>query len=302
MTMSTRSIDDLESVLTSRIITFVIGPEKKTFHINEKLVVYCSEVFKKMLSSGMRESREGVVELDEHEPRVFTSFINYMLYGNYEVPIAKKELDTTGKGTGEEVPVVPDGNYDSLLDHVAKQRALLANHSKPKPYVEYMESFIHQGDTGKLYGKPPGLPVNGGPELEANFDLLVANCHFGEICAHHVKLYIFADKYDISELRGLCIHRLHCSLVRAKLSDTGYQFLFDAIAFAFENTRPGDMIRKLFVQTCVADFSLVRIMPGYKELCCQVPEVVYEITVELPKFWESNSNALLDVASKFLDE
>ncbi|KZL79366.1 hypothetical protein CI238_01326 [Colletotrichum incanum] len=299
MEMATKFIDDLESVLASRAITFLVGPEKKAFHVNEKLVTSCSEIFKKMLASGMRESQEGVVELDEHEPRVFTSFINYTIYGNYEVPVARERHKSAMDGTDKEVLVVPDSEYDSLADHVLKQAALLANNRKSAPYIQYMELFVRQGDTGKLYGKPPGLLTNGKPDLEANFDLMVANRQFGEICAHHVKLYIFADKYDIGELRQLCLHRLHCSLVRAKLSDTGYELLFDAIAFTFEKTLPGDKIRKLFVQTCVADLGLVRLMPSYKDLCCQVPEVVYEIMMELPKYWDTHRNAVIDVASKF---
>ncbi|GJC78417.1 hypothetical protein ColLi_01255 [Colletotrichum liriopes] len=302
MEMATKSIDDLESVLTSRVITFLVGPDKKAFHVNEKLVVSCSEIFKKMLTNGMRESQEGVVELDEHEPRVFTSFINYTIYGNYEVPIARGKHKSATGDMDEELLVVPDSEYDSLSDHVLKQATLLADSRRSVPYVQYMESFVHQGDTGKLYGKPPRLLANERPDLEANFDLMVANRQFGEICTHHVKLYIFADKYDIAELRQLCLHRLHCSLVRAKLGDTGYKLLFDAIAFTFENTLPGDKIRKLFVQTCVADFSLVRLMPFYKDLCYQVPEVVYEIMVELPKYWDTHRNALIDVASKFTEE
>ncbi|GKT45332.1 uncharacterized protein ColSpa_05513 [Colletotrichum spaethianum] len=292
--MATRSIDDIER--------FLVGPERKAFHVNEKLVVSCSGVFKKMLTNGMRESQEAVVELDELEPRVFTSFIKYTIYGNYEVPMARKSHESAAGAKDKEIAVVPEGDYDSISDHVSKQVTLLISNRKSAPYVQYMESLVHQGCTGKLYGKPSALPANEKPDLEANFDLMVANRQFGEICAHHVKVYIFADKYDVRELKQLCLHRLHCSLVRAKLSDAGYQLLFDAAAFAFENTLPGDKIRKLFVQTCVADFSLVRVMPGYKDLCCQAPEVVYEIMMELPKYWDTHRNALIDVASKFAAE
>ncbi|KAF4778573.1 hypothetical protein HER10_EVM0007121 [Colletotrichum scovillei] len=139
---------------------------------------------------------------------------------------------------------------------------------------------------------PPGLPWNKDEELEANFDLMVANRLFGEICMHHVRLYIFADRYDIAQLRQV-------SLTRARLGNPGYQLLFGVIVFAFANTMPGDKIRKLLIQTCVADFSMVRAMPSFTDLLHRVPELGVEIMTELPTYWEERKKAINDVNAKF---
>ncbi|EFQ32123.1 hypothetical protein CGRA01v4_08264 [Colletotrichum graminicola] len=298
MAMAARCIDNLESVLASRVITFLIGPEKQTFHINEQLVISCSGVFKRMLTNGMRESQEGVVELEDQEPHIFTSFIHYILYGNYEASQKIREMKITVETADEEAPVRAKGHYDSLTKHVSQMRPLVG---PTMPYLKYMESFLYQGDAGRLYAKPSGLPTSESPDLEKSLDPSAADSQFGLITAHHVKLYVFADKYDVGELRQLCLHRLHNTLIRTGLSETGYRYLFEAIAFTFENTCPGDKIRKLFVQTCVADLVLVRHMPGYKDLCCQVPELAYEMMIELPEYWNSHIYALRDVAGKFLD-
>ncbi|KAK1585604.1 uncharacterized protein LY79DRAFT_670995 [Colletotrichum navitas] len=139
------------------------------------------------------------------------------------------------------------------------------------------------------------------PNPQESLGRSVADWQFGLIVAHLIKPYVFADRYDVSELRQLCLHRLHSALIRAGLSRTGYLYLFDAITFTFENTCPGDKIRKLFVQTCVADLVLVRTMPGYNDLCCRVPELAYEMTMELPEYWNTYIHALRDLASKSMD-
>ncbi|OHE97327.1 hypothetical protein CORC01_07382 [Colletotrichum orchidophilum] len=298
MASSTRGIPDLEGVLTSRVITFVIGQDRKLFKIYEKLVASRSAIFDRMLTKGWRESVEGVVGIDDVEPEVFTSFIKFAFYGNYDVPTVSKFQETAKNGETEsdDAQLIQGESYDSLLDHLTKQDAVLCRN---QPYLRYLMHFTDQGVPGKLYCMPSGVPWNQEDDLEANFDLLVANRLFGEICTHHVKLYIFADKYDIAQLREVCLHRLHSSLTRARLGNPGYQLLFGVIEFAFANTIPGDKIRKLLVQTCVADFSMVRAMPCFSDLLQRVPELGFEIMTELPRYSEEKHKAIWDVDSKF---
>ncbi|KAK1543725.1 hypothetical protein CPAR01_04358 [Colletotrichum paranaense] len=261
-----RGVPDLEGVLTSRVVTFRIGPDRKPFQIHEKLVASRSVIFDRMLANNMRESLEGVVDIEDVEPEP------------------------------DNAKLIPGETYDSLLEHVLKYDFGL---SKKQPYLRYLTLFINQGTPGKLYGMPPGFPWNKDEELEANFDLMVANRLFGEICMHHVQLYILADRYDIAQLRQVSLHRLHSSLTRARLSDAGYQLLFGVIEFAFTNTMPGDKIRKLLIQTCVADFSMVRAMPSFTDLLHRVPELGVEIMTELPTYWEERKKAINDVNAKF---
>ncbi|KAK2004409.1 hypothetical protein LX36DRAFT_649963 [Colletotrichum falcatum] len=239
-----------------------------------------------LITSGMRESHEGVVELDDLEPAVFTSFIRYSLSGNYEVPVTRP---------------VPE-NHPSLCECIGSLERLVIANLRLLPYIEYMELFANQGHTGKLYGKPPAHPTGGSRNPESHCDLSAVTSQFGPACVHHVKIYIFADKYDVSQLRQLCLHKLHLSLVHERFGDGGYRYLFEAIALAFENTRPGDRLRKLFVQACVADLATVRAAPGYKDLCSRAPELAYEMMMELPEYWNTSSNARRDIASKFPDE
>ncbi|KAK2054733.1 hypothetical protein LY76DRAFT_619056 [Colletotrichum caudatum] len=285
MAIATRCLDDFLSILTSREVTFLIGPSRMAFHVNEKLVASCSEVFRKMLTNRMRESQEGVVELDDVEPRVFTSFIQYTLCGNYQVPGPVDEMEIVVETGDKEALFLRDWE---LWSFATRPRTFDIN-GKPLSSPQYAAAFIRQGDACMPYAKPPGLPAREISDTDEYVDLSFAESRFAMICGHHVKLYIFADMYDVVDLRQLCLHRLHRSLayrllrsvVHAKLGDAEYQHLFDAVAFVFENTCTGDKIRKLFVQACAADFSLVCLMSGYKDLCLRVPEVAYEMTMEL---------------------
>ncbi|KAK1640747.1 hypothetical protein BDP81DRAFT_391389 [Colletotrichum phormii] len=293
MASSARGMPDLEGVLTSRVVTFRIGQDRKPFQIHEKLIASRSPIFDRMLANNMRESLEGIVEIDDVKPEVFTSFINFAFYGNYDVPTSHKFQKA---GESDAAKLIPGEAYDSLIEHVQNSDSRL--HAK-LPYLRYLLLFVNQGTPGKLYAIPPGLPWNKDEELEVNFDLMVANQLFGEICMHHVQLYLFADRYDIAQLREVCLHRLHSSLTRARLGNPGYQLLFGVIEFAFANTMPGDKIRKLLVQTCVADISMVRAMPSFKDLLSGVPELAFDVMTELPKYWEQSGKALDDVNSKF---
>ncbi|WYZ45994.1 hypothetical protein EsH8_IX_000219 [Colletotrichum jinshuiense] len=252
-----------------------------------------------MFKNGMRESKEGVVELDDIEPQIFTSFIEYALYGNYEMPnpqSSKKETTTQDRPMLIPIVELSEEDYASLSEHLFSQDSLLR---RRQPYLKYMDLFVGQGADGMLYGLPKRLPGTEKEDLEKDSDLLMENRQFGEICMHHVKVYMFADRYNISKLRQLCLNRLHGCLVRAKLSDSGYHLLFNVIEFAFANTIPGDKLRKLLVQNCVADLSLIRNMPGFRRLLIQVPEIGFEIISELPKYWESRDKALIDIDAKF---
>ncbi|KAK2024479.1 hypothetical protein LX32DRAFT_731418 [Colletotrichum zoysiae] len=291
MAMATGCLDDFAEVLSSRVITFIVGPEKKAFHVNETLVTSRSEVFRKMLTNGMRESKEGVVELDDLDPCIFTSFIQYALCGNYNVP--KPEDGTKVELLDKKARV----RFNNLQESVLDRRPL----DKPETNLEYLNHFMRQGDMGMSYARPPGLPASVGPEapdMKAKPDSPVSWSRWTVACAHHMRMYVFADRYDAGELRQLCLHRLHRSLVfrlflslslakplslsLAKPNETGYRYLFEAVAFGFENTCPGDKIRKLLVQACVADLPQVRPMTGFKELCGRIPELSYEMIMEAP--------------------
>ncbi|KAJ0342007.1 hypothetical protein COL922a_001744 [Colletotrichum nupharicola] len=294
--MAGRTIVDTETIYTSRVFKFIVGPENTTFHVHEKLFAPHSKGLTRMLNNGMRESQEGVVVLDDVDKTTFTSFLDYATYGNYRFQrtIPSENIQSTLSDDD----LTPEKRCDSLQDH------LIHYDHRPdiierKPYLKYMELFVKSGDQHGLYAPPTYLSEPDELGFDVDLDLKLSNKEFGEVCQHHVKLYAFADKWDISELRQLCPHKIHNCLTRVKLCDSGYHLLFALIDDAYKSTMPGDLLRKLFTQMCVSDISLIRGMSGFPRLVCRLPEIGLDMILEEPKYWEDKPKALADVNSKF---
>ena len=73
----------------------------------------------------------------------------------------------------------------------------------------------------------------------------------------HAKLYVFAEKYDVSALRALCLHNLHTSLSAYRIySDAegghGAREVVNLINYTYENTMEdeGEELRKLVSWFC----------------------------------------------------
>ncbi|KAJ0164048.1 hypothetical protein CTA2_1863 [Colletotrichum tanaceti] len=119
--------------------------------------------------------------------------------------------------------------------------------------------------THRLYSSPPEILRSDVSDFDPSSDLKSVNRIFENSCNHHIRVYIFADRYDVAELQQSCVHRIQNILLRVKLSEKGNWMLFDMIAFIFGKTMSGARLRKLFVQLCVANCGQIQNKPGYKD-------------------------------------
>ncbi|KAF9874790.1 hypothetical protein CkaCkLH20_07927 [Colletotrichum karsti] len=285
-----RTIQDTEMIYTSRIFKFVIGQEGKEFYVHEGLVAPWSEAINRMLQNGMRESQEGVVVFKDLDTVVFASFLDFATYRNYKFQ----------RSQDPKIPQVdhrsPEKRCDSLRDHLVPYQG--TGMMDKRPYLKYMYLFVESSHTGRIYGPASG-PAELNPPFDVELDLSISNREFGEVTRHHVKLYAFAEQWGVSELKQLCLHKIHSCLTWVKLSNSGYNLLFDIINLAYSSTMPGDKLRKLLNQMCVADITMIRGMPGFSRLAHDLPEIAVDILLEEPKYWEEKAKALEDVIGKF---
>lgn len=83
----------------------------------------------------------------------------------------------------------------------------------------------------------------------------VQNTHpdqaFDEILLCHARLYVFADRYDNPDLRGITLYKLRRTLAAFKLFDERIPDLFALIRYSYLNTREGDRLRTLLIDFAV---------------------------------------------------
>ena len=67
-------------------ITILVGPQKARFQVPPQLLAQHSEPLNKMVSNGMKESREGLAYLPDEDPQTFQHFLDWGQSGTYRVP------------------------------------------------------------------------------------------------------------------------------------------------------------------------------------------------------------------------
>lgn len=66
----------------------------------------------------------------------------------------------------------------------------------------------------------------------------------------HANLYILADKYDITALGALSMHKLYTTLKTFKLYPSRMHDILSLVALVFDNTRTEDKLRAMLVHYC----------------------------------------------------
>ncbi|KAM6520851.1 hypothetical protein FSOLCH5_005637 [Fusarium solani] len=89
--------DKFEKSISSKPFIFVVGEERKEFHIHKELIGQLSPVLNALVNGNMKEAREGRVEWLDLDVDTFVRFAKFAYSGNYTP--AEPELI---------VPAVPD--------------------------------------------------------------------------------------------------------------------------------------------------------------------------------------------------
>ncbi|KAJ4310362.1 hypothetical protein N0V84_011010 [Fusarium piperis] len=135
--------DKFEKSISSKPFIFVIGQERKEFHIHKELIGQLSPVLNALVNGNMKEAREGRVEWLDLDVDTFVRFAKFAYSGNYTP--AEPELV---------VPAVPD---DDVLPMLAPEeqgdKALTGENSEGGE--EDDESSVQDDDySGSSGGEP----------------------------------------------------------------------------------------------------------------------------------------------------
>ncbi|KAI8152716.1 hypothetical protein K4K49_008664 [Colletotrichum sp. SAR 10_70] len=291
----------MEEILKSRHITFVIGLEKKEFTVHEASIASLSEPLRVLVTGNMKEATQARVIWDDTEPSVFAGFMEYAYSGNFSIPASRKNESPETHNeeemeTEEEQSEVDDDDRDASERHAADER-------------DNGSDGNDDDDDDDDYDKEPSLLKDVRDEKGTKREYCAKNNfakkHFlsekfcpscssldtdsipCEIAAYTAvaKLYVLADKYDVSALKNLCTSKLARSLSRARGIRNTLSIVVHTIRFLYKHTMKKDQLRQLLLRFLIADLEWAMRNSKVRTMLSDAPELASELFLLVPHYY-----------------
>ncbi|KAH7078310.1 hypothetical protein FB567DRAFT_132339 [Paraphoma chrysanthemicola] len=198
------------SILHSKLFTFLIGDEESPIVVHSGAIAALSLPLERLINGPMKEAQENVARLAELEIAEFERVCEFAYRGDYAEPKTIRFSDT-------EIDVAEDHRIasESIVRREADYRyAWLISEFLSASYGNNKLAFDH--------GKPPlwhsslqplDRSANGWEETPGAEDdpcsVVTWKDDISEVLFGHARLYVFADKYRITSLSDLALHKLH---------------------------------------------------------------------------------------------
>lgn len=236
----------------------------------------------------MSEAKEGGASLEDIDEHTFVRFCQYAYTGDYvtaEPEILRDSstitatLDTTNKNTPDAVEVpakeAPPPVSDVEFGFLPEEPAEIANDNNTWGTFSVRTSDKKKSKKKGVQYADEGQGTSRKSELWHNFRNKTYDSEStfqarknGESCEDytevflcHARLHVFADKYDITPLKRLSLHKLHQTLVNFKLYDKRIGDVVALIRYSYSNENTADLpgsiddLRQLVIQyaACVVE-------------------------------------------------
>ncbi|OQV10665.1 BTB/POZ domain-containing protein [Cladophialophora immunda] len=229
--------------LTQSAFQFNVGPEGKAFFLHSKLVSRHSSVFHALMSGHMKEAEEGKARLSNVDEHTFARFAEFIYGGNYnadEALIVLDDAEPESETARSETPKLADEVRETSPVSQRGESPNSENWARPKKKDKrkrgdkilirrHLESFSEFAI--------PSIEKVSFPEInisETESDTGLTYDYTEALC--HVRLYVFAEQYQIHKLKDLVLCRLHSALQHTTFHPVRTGELCDMISLAYENT------------------------------------------------------------------
>ncbi|KAG7406168.1 hypothetical protein Forpe1208_v013821 [Fusarium oxysporum f. sp. rapae] len=194
-TVKRRASSDLEdhastrSIATSKVFTFVVGPEENEFTIHSALVAKQSPVLNVLVNGPFKEALEQRVKWTDLDEATFLSFWEFAYSGNYANPIQEDEEEEETDPADEEL-----GRWGKSWAHYVRLHPRYSGPTNANPhgvrglwqdFVEKYAPIPRQSEVGNI-----------------GADTLL----------HHARVCAFADRYCMDKLMETSLGKLFLAL------------------------------------------------------------------------------------------
>lgn len=233
-----------EDIVLSPTFRFIVGPDKREFHVHSALVSHQSPVLDKLVNGDFREAEDKEAVLDKVDEQTFVRFCQFAYTGNYSEP----KPQTT----------------DHLLPEVFEyDESWTASQLRERKSTTKKQRQKHR-QTSNLFATSDSIdspctctwkPCSKRLEEEDLTRILLA----------HAQLYVFADCYQIEQLASISFSRLFETLEVLKGATTNTDGMTELVRLCFEEAVPGNLKNMV---TTYASYEMKRLWthPGFREL------------------------------------
>ncbi|OHE97334.1 hypothetical protein CORC01_07389 [Colletotrichum orchidophilum] len=291
-----KRFEDMDVILQSRSIKFIVGPEKKEYTVYESSFSALSPPLRALLTGGFQESNEGKVIWDDTDPVTFVLLVQYAYGGDYSLPeppaaVEKVAIDEKTDGKAEEMTKKKTPGGSSRLEALFPTSMGMDNQTPTRQ---------HRGSQHLLaYGKPLFPPSHKAESIDIETWFAEPNHpkrarvgefettywsfrHLRSICQKHAALYFLADKYIIEDLKHLFLDKIRHFLLHCRRTPNLRNAVMALVKLAYAETVPGDGLRSLLVRHCLSDMAWFD-TSKFKDLVRCTPEFGVDLFCEIPR-------------------
>lgn len=229
----------LYSVFVSPTFEFIV--QGSSFHVHKALLSKVSKPLERLMNSNMLETQKGQAILEEEDAETFAYFCEWAYTGRYfyidPCLLRPHERDV-------QVEVESEGKSSMIIQYIWLTCEAVLSQYPP-----------HAGRSKKDRPASPSPSRSRKEMMRADFDSLA----FGEsddenspcmrfsnnrdtsptsCLMYHARLYVFADKFDIQQLKRLALKVLHKALARLTPYPEDIEDIVTLISFVYDHTAP----------------------------------------------------------------
>ncbi|KAK8105221.1 hypothetical protein PG999_008580 [Apiospora kogelbergensis] len=240
-----------DRILRSHPITFVIGEAKAKFMVHAHALTWRSKPLRAMLGGSMKEATECRVFWEDVDEQTFVRFMQWAYTDEYttaepdilldasNIQLAASSASTTKTFQNEEKALLSVQERTVAVPAQNKTLDIFCAKCRPVPKGTTM---VNAFTTSTLWATSDSA-FKPQQNTEACED-------YSKVFFCHANLYILADKYDITALGALSMHKLYTTLKTFKLYPSRMHDILSLVALVFDNTRTEDKLRAMLVHYC----------------------------------------------------
>ncbi|KAK2009885.1 hypothetical protein LZ32DRAFT_649523 [Colletotrichum eremochloae] len=252
---------EMDDIIKSRIIKFVIGEDKVECNVHEAVIVNLSEPLRALVTNGMRESVEARVVWGDVEIDTFTKLSQFAYENDYTI-------------------IDPDEGLDQDQYYTINQRISKFHTRDYKFKTKFAREFL----ANSLDEARHGTFSDWDKQLEQ------ARSHSHELYMSHVRLYILADRYAVFGLMSLSVQKIRDVLVNNPLDGEFFATVWKLLAFVWPRTKSEDELKTLLLGILLLDLEEATKSPEAANVFANTPEIAAAlILMPSAEYWNGIS-------------
>ena len=248
------------SVFSSKPFKFVV--EEKPFYIHESLISRTSAPLGSMITGHMKEAQQGFAVLSDVTESTFARFVSWLYGKDYTAASFTTFNGDAGSAEASRTPkresIDEDWNFSSVKKKKKKKGITVRTALK--------EKFITWDD--EEYDVQPVVVRSNRASDE----------DFTDVFLSHAQLYVFAEKYDVQELKQLALRKLRHTLASFTLYRQRLEDVLTLVRYVYAETardgRGKEDMRSTLMFYVSTEMDLFEEHGGFKDLLTDDPEML----------------------------